>query len=208
MAAPLQARPASTMQVCVWRQEGGLKFYRSYNVGLVWAEEMPLHSEWVMTRKARPRQRSLLDPQTGFVSYCHSYLTYNLWHKILLTRLWTYFFINSLWHLYATQISLFTVWTSVYENLRHDRLVFVDAPRASCIYHYIRLCRWGLRAHPADQIAFCTTWVKRPEMTVLLTTSYQVTLLTGDHLKTNKKSKWVFIDWTQSWLICLWLDCG
>lgn len=80
MAALLQARPASTMQVCVWGQEGGLKFYRTYNVSLVWAEEMPLNSEWVMAHKARPRQRSPLDPKTGFVSYCLSFFKFNLWH--------------------------------------------------------------------------------------------------------------------------------
>ncbi len=43
---------------------------------------------------------------------------------------------------------------------------------------------------------------------VVLTRSYQVTMLADDHLKTNKMPKWVFIDRMLSWLICLRLDCG
>ncbi len=50
-------------------------------------------------------------------------------------------------------------------------------------------------------------WETRNDF-VLLTRSYQVTVLADDHLKTNKTPKWVFIDRMLSWLICLRLDCG
>lgn len=128
------------------------------------------------------------------------------------------------WHIHECYYNLFFYWFPLASLCHSNETVYslnacLRKPQAQSFgfcwctpdlvyFPLYQIVPTGSESSSWDQIAFCTTWVERPEMTVLLTTSYQVTVLTGDHLKTNKTPKWVFIDRMQSLLICLRLDCG